>query len=104
MLPRAAGLRLWCGRLLHDVSSFAARVTTRGVRSPERIRRLTHVSTLFGITSYPLWSQLLHFPARRTQSALVADLRTLRSVIEALGGSNAIAETAREIYEIGDWW
>ena len=50
--PRAAGRWLWCGGmwLHHDVSSFAARVMARWVRSPERIRHLTHVSTLSGIT------------------------------------------------------
>jgi hypothetical protein len=35
------------------VSSFSARVTARWVRSPERIRRLTRVYTLFEVTSLP---------------------------------------------------
>ncbi len=53
---------------------------------------------------YPLWSHTLHFLAGRIRSALVADLRTLWPAIEVLGGPRATAETAREIYEIGDWW
>ncbi len=63
-----------------------------------------YLTQLSPVKLYPLWCHTLHFLAHRTRSALVADLQALWPVIEVLGGPSAIAKTAREIYEIGNWW
>ncbi len=80
-----------------DIESDFPRTRALEVISP-------YLAQLSPAKLYPLWCHTLHFLAHRTRSALVADLRTLWPVIEVLGGPNAISETAREIYEIGDWW
>src|SRR6266851_7474836 len=66
--PRAARLRLWCGRLrpLHAVSSFSPQALSLIGWSPERIRRLTHVCRVAGqchhcpAPSEPCWPLTKH--------------------------------------------
>ena len=53
---------------------------------------------------YRLWNEILPLLARRTRPDLLADLRALVPVIHALGGEEAIAETARAIQDVARWW
>ncbi len=53
---------------------------------------------------YPLWNETLPLMARHTRPNLLADLRALVPVIHALGGTKAIAETARAIGDVARWW
>jgi len=61
-LPCAAGLRFWCGSLsCHGVSLSLPRLKARWVRSPKKIRCLTHVSTPFEVTSRVVICHLFQF-------------------------------------------
>ena len=53
---------------------------------------------------YPLWQETLHVLAQRTRSDLLSDLCALTPVILALGGPEALEETARAIVDVGRWW
>jgi hypothetical protein len=50
------------------------------------------------------WQETLPILARRTRPDLLSDLRALSSLIAALGGEEAIAETFRAIQDVGRWW
>jgi hypothetical protein len=50
------------------------------------------------------WQETLPILARRTRPDLLSDLRALSSLIAALGGEEAIAETFRAVQDVGRWW
>jgi hypothetical protein len=43
-------------------------------------------------------------PTSRAREDVLSDLEALVPVIEALGGREAIEETARAILDVGRWW
>ncbi len=53
---------------------------------------------------YPLWRETLPLLAARTRKDLLADLRALAPVVQALGGAEAVAETFRATQDVGQWW
>jgi hypothetical protein len=53
---------------------------------------------------YLRWRQALRVLARRAREDVLSDLVALVPVIEALGGRDAIEETAQAILDVGRWW
>lgn len=53
---------------------------------------------------HSIWRENLHIMANRTRSELIEDLSALTPVILALGGEEALLETARAIQDVGRWW
>jgi len=51
-----------------------------------------------------LWSITLRLSAIRTRRNVLRDLIALVPVLSALGGAEAMAETARAIQDVGRWW
>ena len=50
------------------------------------------------------WQTSLPAMARRTREDLLADLSGLAPLLQTVGGSEAVAETARAIQDVGRWW
>jgi hypothetical protein len=55
-------------------------------------------------TCYDLWRETIHVSACGARMDLLSDLGVLEPVIFALGGEKAIAETFRDIQDVGRWW
>lgn len=53
---------------------------------------------------FDLWKDLLHALSYRTRPHMLTDLITLTPVILALGGEDALAETAKAIQDVARWW
>ena len=53
---------------------------------------------------YPLWKETLHILSARPRRFFLSDLDALIPIVNSLGGSGAIAETAASTQEIGKWW
>jgi hypothetical protein len=53
---------------------------------------------------FSFWKESLHVLARRERKNLLTDISELSSVITALGGSEALAQTARAIQDVGRQW
>lgn len=56
------------------------------------------------VTRYSSWRDMLHTIASRTRKDLLSDLDALKSIIIALGGDEAVGETARAVQDVGRWW
>jgi hypothetical protein len=73
-----------------------------------RARALTalapQLATLSQALLHPLWTETLHTFSIRTRRYLLADLQVFIPVIFALGGIQAVAETAQAIQDVGRWW
>lgn len=69
-----------------------------------RARALAGLAQLPPAALHPLWCETLRALAARPRKHLLADLRALVPVVVALGGAPAVAETARAIQEVGQWW
>ena len=55
-------------------------------------------------TLSPLWSKTIRLLATRTRRNLLRDLIALVPLLTALGGAEAVAETACAIQDVGRWW
>jgi hypothetical protein len=55
-------------------------------------------------TLHRVWREILHAWAGRARSELWGELVILLPVVKKLGGSSALAETARAIRDLGRWW
>jgi hypothetical protein len=53
---------------------------------------------------FSFWKESLHVLARRERQNLLTDISELSSVIIALGGDEALAQTARAIQDVGRQW
>jgi hypothetical protein len=53
---------------------------------------------------FSLWKESLHIFARRDRKNLLTDISELSSVIIALDSSEALAQTARAIQDVGRQW
>jgi hypothetical protein len=53
---------------------------------------------------FDLWKDLLHTLSYRTRPHILTDLITLTPVLLALGGEDALAETAKAIQDVARWW
>ena len=63
-----------------------------------------HLAALHPTDLYPLWRETLHLSSRRPRSDLLLDIGALVPVIVALGGHDALADTARAIGDVCRWW
>jgi hypothetical protein len=53
---------------------------------------------------FSFWKEILPLLACRDRKDLLGDISALGSIIIALGGSEALAQTARAIQEVGRQW
>jgi hypothetical protein len=53
---------------------------------------------------HSMWSEMLHTSSQKTRSGLLSDIGALVPIILALGGEEALLETARAIEDVGRWW
>lgn len=53
---------------------------------------------------HSIWSEMLHTSSQKTRSGLLSDIGALVPIILALGGEEALLETARAIQDVGRWW
>lgn len=74
------------------------------VRARSLARLAPQLAELPQIQVVPLWAKTLRLSETRLRSSLLAELGALAPVIDALGGSEAIAETCRAIHDVGRWW
>jgi len=63
-----------------------------------------HLAQLPMAILYLLWRETSHILAARTRRQLLADIRALEPVIAALGGSEAVAESAQAMLDVRRWW
>lgn len=63
-----------------------------------------YMAELSHIKLYPLWCETLHLLAYHTREDLLVDLQALIPAIVALGGPDALEETAQAIEDVGSWW
>ncbi len=64
----------------------------------------TLVSHLAPSKLYLLWHKALYLLAPGTRPNLLSDIHHLVPMIQALGGQEAVDDTARAIVDIGRWW
>lgn len=53
---------------------------------------------------YAIWREILYVLSEQTRKDLLSDLPALAPVILALGGEEALLETASAIQDVGRWW
>jgi len=90
--------------LLPEALAAAREIESEWFRAPVLTALAPRLTELPRPDLYPLWDKTLPVLARRTRPDLLADLRALVPVIHALGGGEAIAETARAIQDVARWW
>ncbi|MFN3374162.1 MAG: hypothetical protein ACK44M_11400, partial [Chloroflexus sp.] len=83
----------------------AARAIEDAEKCAEALGALApHLAELPRAQLYKSWAETLPILAQRRRRDLLADLRALTPVIAALGGEKAVAEAARAIADVGQWW
>ena len=53
---------------------------------------------------HSMWSEMLHASSQKCRNCLLSDIGALTPIILALGGQEALMETARAIQDVGRWW
>ena len=106
--PRAEALAALApqltGKLLSEGLAAAQAIGDEEDRACALAALAPQLGTLPFTAFYPLWRETLHYSATRSRRDLLSDLGALVSVIAALGGEEAVAETARAIQDVGRWW
>ena len=91
-------------RLLREALTTARAIETKEFRA-QALAGLGKALVGLSHTSLGrLWNEILHELAARTREHLLSDLRALASVLTALGGESAVAETFCAIQDVGRWW
>ena len=90
--------------LLGEALEAARAIEDEGFRSAALAALAPRLAELPPSTLYPLWSKTIRLSATRTREGLLGDLCALVSVLAALGGTEATAETFRAIQDVGRWW
>ena len=89
---------------LREALEAARAIEDEGFRSAALAALAPRLAELPPSTLYPLWSKTIRLSATRTREGLLGDLCALVSVLAALGGTEATAETFRAIQDVGRWW
>jgi hypothetical protein len=63
-----------------------------------------HLTALFPANLYQLWRETLHRLATCTREDAMPRLCALSPILIALGGTEAVVETACAILDVGRWW
>jgi hypothetical protein len=72
---------------------------------PEMLGSLVpHLTSLFPVNLYQLWRETLHRLATCTREDAIPRLYALSPILIALGGTEAMVETACAILDVGRWW
>ncbi|NEO07811.1 MAG: hypothetical protein F6K51_20555 [Moorea sp. SIO3I8] len=85
----------------------------KGYRASSVMMPLPHLPTIMksvyeqlnpNSVDYNIWKEILHFLADNDRQVVLESIPKLSSIIIALGGSNAFAEIAHAIQDVGQWW
>lgn len=94
----------WPPELLPEALSAAREIRNVGHRARAFSALAPRLAELPEAQAYPLWAETLPVLAARTRKDLLRDLGALVPLITALGGEQALAETARVIQDVARWW
>jgi hypothetical protein len=75
-----------------------------GVSKIRSWRGVFHLAEISLAGLYPLWCETLRDQSKQTRTDLLSDLGALAPVIAALGGPEALEDTAQAIEDVGHWW
>ena len=89
---------------LNEALAVASQIQNEYDRAGVLAKIAPRMSELSPSELYPLWQENLHVLAQRTRKDLLSDLGALAPVILALGGPEALEDTACAIQDVGRWW